>query len=67
MSSRENAVVAVVVLVAAPLLLWPLRGVWQQVLQTWLIAGALAFAGAGLVVGAIVAWNRLLGLFRRSD
>lgn len=62
---RENWLVAVLLLLALPVLAWPVRhSLNGQVLQTWLIVGAFALAGAGLVVGAVVAWGRLAAWFR---
>lgn len=67
MSSRETRILAFVILLAAPALLWPIRRALNgHTLETFAYVGAFAFAGAGLVVGAIVGWNWLVSLFNRS-
>jgi hypothetical protein len=66
MSSRETRLIALFMLLAAPIALWPSRSAlrWHALESVAIVAG-FAFAGAGLVVGAIVAWNRLKGLISR--
>lgn len=60
MSSRETRILAIVILLAAPALLWPVRrALTWHTLEMVATVGAFAFAGAGLVIGAIVGWNRL--------